>query len=190
MPRLWTATIAAHRNQVRGAIMDSTAELVLTLGLRAVTMSQVAEATGIGRATLYKYFPSVEAILLAWHERQVASHLHHLLEVREEADEAGRQLEAVLRAYGVMLYETQGLDADLVASLHRDEHLAAGRERLHTLVRDLVEVGARQGVLRDDIPSDELATYCLHALSAARGMRSAAAVKRLVTVTLSGLRPA
>ena len=38
-------------------------------------MSQIAEQTGIGRATLYKYFPDVEAILLAWHERQVTGHL-------------------------------------------------------------------------------------------------------------------
>jgi AcrR family transcriptional regulator len=37
-------------------------------------MSQIAAETGIGRATLYKYFPDVEAILVAWHERQVAEH--------------------------------------------------------------------------------------------------------------------
>lgn len=34
-----------------------------------MTMSRIAEEIGIGRATLYKYFPDVEAILLAWHER-------------------------------------------------------------------------------------------------------------------------
>jgi hypothetical protein len=31
--------------------------------------------SGIGRATLCKYFPNVESILAVWHERHVASHL-------------------------------------------------------------------------------------------------------------------
>ena len=44
-------------------------------GRRAVTMSPIAEETGIGRATLYKYFAGVEEILLAWHERQIIAHL-------------------------------------------------------------------------------------------------------------------
>ncbi|MGH9199575.1 MAG: TetR/AcrR family transcriptional regulator, partial [Acidimicrobiia bacterium] len=67
MPRLWSDTIQAHRREVREAILDITAKLVGEHGLRSVTMSQIAEDTGIGRATLYKYFPDVEAILSAWH---------------------------------------------------------------------------------------------------------------------------
>jgi len=35
---------------------------------------------------------------------------------------------------------------------------------------------------------EELVRYCLHALSAARGSRSKAAVRRLVTLTLDALR--
>jgi len=35
----------------------------------------------------------------------------------------------------------------------------------------------------------ELARYCLHALTSASSLPSAAAVRRLVAVTLSGLRP-
>ena len=65
VPRLWNETIEGHRREVSDAIMDSTAALVTEHGLRSVTMSQIAEKTGIGRATLYKYFPRVETILLA-----------------------------------------------------------------------------------------------------------------------------
>jgi hypothetical protein len=43
--------------------------------------------------------------------------------------------------------------------------------------------------VRNDVPPDELAAYCLHALNAARSLPSKAAVRRLVTVTLAGLRP-
>ena len=57
------------------------------------------------------------------------------------------------------------------------------------LIRDvLVEVRAAGG-LRDDVAPDELATFCLHALSAAGSLPSEAAVRRLVDVTVAGLRP-
>ena len=71
VPKLWSETIESHRSAVREATLDTTAALVAEHGLRSVTMSQIAEQTGIGRATLYKYFPDVDSILVAWHERQV-----------------------------------------------------------------------------------------------------------------------
>jgi hypothetical protein len=43
--------------------------------------------------------------------------------------------------------------------------------------------------LRNDVAPDELASYCLHALAAASSLPSKTAVRRLVTVTLAGLRP-
>jgi hypothetical protein len=45
------------------------------------------------------------------------------------------------------------------------------------------------GDARDDVPPDELAVYCLHALRAAAVLPSPAAVRRLVQLTLDGLEP-
>lgn len=56
-------------------------------------------------------------------------------------------------------------------------------------LRQVLAEGAAAGTVRDDVPPDELATYCHHALSAASSPPSQAAVRRLVTVTLAGLRP-
>jgi hypothetical protein len=50
VPRLWTQTIETHRREVRDAVVDTTAALVAEHGLLSVRMSQIAEATGIGRA--------------------------------------------------------------------------------------------------------------------------------------------
>jgi AcrR family transcriptional regulator len=190
VPRLWNQTIAAHRREVRGAIMDTTAALVAEHGLRSVTMSQIAEETGIGRATLYKYFPDVEAILLAWHERQVSGHLEQLATVRDQARDAGQRLEAVLETYALISHESHGHhNTELGAFLHRDEQLAPAQRQLRTMIRDLLAEGAQTGDLRGDVAPDELASYCLHALAAASSLPSKAAVRRLVTVTLAGLRP-
>jgi AcrR family transcriptional regulator len=149
-------------------------------------MSQIAQAAGIGRATLYKYFPDVEAILFAWHERQVASHLELLARVRDQATDAGRRLEAVLETFALISHEHRG--TEVAALLHRGKHIVEAQQQLRALIRELLAEGARAGVLRDDVAPDELATYCLHALTAASALKSKAAVHRLVSVTLAGLQ--
>jgi AcrR family transcriptional regulator len=190
VPKLWNETIQAHRREVRDAILDATAALVAELGLLSVTMSQIAERTGIGRATLYKYFPDVEAILLAWHERQIASHLDELAGARDQAGSACERLQAVLETYALIAHESHGHhDSELAALLHRDDRVAGAERQVQEMISDLLIQVAATGDLRDDVPPDELASYCLHALSAARSLPSKTAVRRLVTVTLAGLRP-
>ena len=190
MPKLWNDTIEAHRRAVRDATLDTTAALVAEHGLRSVTMSQIAELTGIGRATLYKYFPDVEAILLAWHEREIAGHLGQLAEARDQAGDARERLEAVLEAYALISHDSHGHhDAELASLLHRDEQVARAEQQLRNMVRDLLADAAETGDVRADVAPDELASYCLHALAAASSLPSRAAVRRLVAVTLAGLRP-
>jgi AcrR family transcriptional regulator len=190
LPKLWTETVEAHRREVRDAILETTMTLATERGLRSVRMSQIAEETGIGRATLYKYFPGVEEILLAWHERQISTHLEYLAEVRDQARDSRERLATVLEAYALISHETHGHHAtELAAFLHRHEHVARARQRLHEMIRELLTDGAANGEIRDDVAPDELATYCLHALTAASKLPSKAAVRRLVTVTLTGLHP-
>jgi AcrR family transcriptional regulator len=188
MPKLWHDTIETHRQAVREATLNATAALVAEHGLASVTMSQIAEETGIGRATLYKYFPDVEAILVAWHERHVAEHLEHLARVRDQIDDAGERLAAVLEAFAFISNERRH-GGDLAALLHRGEHVARAQQQLTDLIEDLLTEAVKAGAVRDDVGPAELAAYCLNALSAAGGLSSKVAVRRLVKVTLAGLRP-
>ena len=217
MPRLWLDTIDAHRREVRRAIVDTTASLVAEHGVAAVTMSQIAEETGIGRATLYKYFSDVEAILDAWHEDHVARHLERLAEVRDRYAQPDERLVAVLNAYAEILFarsqphdrvhehprrdrhdhaaghghgQAHGRHASDVALLvHRSSHVQAAQGRLTTFLRDVLTSARKAGQVRTDIASDELATYCLHALAGAGTLRTRTEVARLVDLTISGLRP-
>jgi AcrR family transcriptional regulator len=188
MPRLWNETIETHRREVRDAILETTVALVAEHGLRSVTMSRIAEKAGIGRATLYKYFPGVEAILHAWHERQITGHLDHLAEVRGHAGNPRERLEAVLEAYALISHESRGhRDTELAALMHRDGQVARAEQQLRRMIRDLITEGQKSVDVRDDVTPDELVSYCLHALTAASGLPSKAAVRRLVAVTLAGL---
>lgn len=206
VPKLWNDTIEAHRAAVRDAILETTAALVDEHGLASVTMSQIAETTGIGRATLYKYFPDVDTILLAWHEREVTRHLDHLAEARDNTADESRRLESVLKAYA-HLHQQQAQHhrhehhageghhprqhhRELAAFVHQGEHISRAYQQLHAFIRDLIADAAQAGEVRQDIAPDELATYCIHALAAANTLPSKAAVHRLVEITLSGLRAA
>ena len=188
MPRLWSETIEEHRRAVHDATLDAFAALTGERGLASVTMSQLAVTAGIGRATLYKYFPDVESVLVAWHERQIARHLHLLEQARDAADGPAARLEAVLTAFALIQHHHHGTDLP-VALLHRGEHVTAARQQLQALVSDLITACAENGDIRAGVPPAELAAYCLHALGAASSLPSQAAVRRLIAVTLDGLRP-
>jgi AcrR family transcriptional regulator len=191
MPKLWTETIEAHRRDVRDAILNTTAALVAENGLLSVTMSQIAEKTGIGRATLYKYFADVEAILVAWHDGQIARHLAHLAELRDRPGNARERLESVLEAYALISRGSRGRDdGQLVAFLHQGRHVARAEDELRELVRGLIAEAAAAGEVRNDVPPVELADFSLHALGAAATLPSRAAVGRLVTVTIAGMERA
>jgi AcrR family transcriptional regulator len=190
VPKLWTATIEAHRHTVHEAILEATWALITEHGVLSVTMSQIAEKTGIGRATLYKYFPDVESILFACHERHVADHLRRLAELGNQPGDPDERLRAVLEAYALISHHRgrHGTE-ELGALLHRGEHVDRAQQQIVELFQGLLVEVAATGRLREDVSSDELANFCLHALTAASSLPSEAAVRRLVDVTVAGLRP-
>ncbi|MFI5875348.1 TetR/AcrR family transcriptional regulator [Streptomyces sp. NPDC051445] len=189
MPKLWNETIEEHKRAVRDAVLETAAALVAEQGLRGVTMSRIAEESGIGRATLYKYFPDVESIMAAWHERQIAAHLDELAGLRDRAGTPGERLEAVLERYAFIQQQRHGHGGELSALLHRGDHVGHAEQHLRHFIRGLLVEGVQAGQVRGDVIPDELAGYCLHALAGAGALTSKAAVRRLVAVTLAGLRP-
>lgn len=188
MPTLWTETVETHRQEVREAIVAATGALVLDHGLLAVTMSQIAESTGIGRATLYKYFPDVEAILAAWHERHVTAHLSELAALSRGNGTATDRFRSVLMAYArICRQRRQHGEGELAAALHRTEPVIRLQRDLLGLVANLVSETVAEGRIRDDIPAQELAGYCINALEAAGDLSSTAAMTRLVELIWAGM---
>lgn len=89
-------------------IFQATAQIVESEGEAALTTNKVAEKAGFSIGTLYQYFPSKQAILLAMigrERRRVMQELHDLLAqaVREQHDVA-----QVVRAMVHLLVESFG----------------------------------------------------------------------------------
>lgn len=152
-----------------------------------MTMSAIAQEAGIGRATLYKYFPDVESILLSWHERQIQEHLTKLLDIKDQTAGIRQQLEAVLHAYAFL--SRSGHAEVGAARLHQGEHAGRAQEQLKDFLAELIQEGAGAAVFRGDVAPVELATFCLHALGAASALTSQEAVLRLIRVTMDALQP-
>jgi AcrR family transcriptional regulator len=186
VPRLWEQSVDEHRRAVREAILDTTAALAVERGVRSVTMSHVAQSVGIGRATLYKYFGDVEAILLAWHQRQVAAHTRQLHDLAQDGRPPVERLEAVLGELAAIYFEHHG--SELAALLHHGPHIAQAEQRLNATLHALIGEAVDDDAVRDDVPVDELVAYITHALGAASTLPSRNAVRRLVATTMTGIR--
>ncbi len=186
MPRIWNDTVEEHRKAVKDAILDAMSVLVPHHGLYGVSMAKIAKQAEIGRSTLYKYYPNIEAILADWHQREIDRHLEHIRAIIAGTGNAGEALRQALEAYGLNLQRGNGIAG--IVTLHQADHVQRARRHLVQLVARVIEEGARTGACRDDVSPNELAEYCVHALAAARELSSKIAVHRLVELTLDALR--
>ncbi|WP_158281079.1 TetR/AcrR family transcriptional regulator [Promicromonospora sp. AC04] len=188
MPKLWEESIEEHRRSVRDAITEAAWRLAEEHGPLSLTMSQVAGAAGIGRATLYKYFADIESILVAHHARHVEDHLQALEGLRGEAQPPGTRLVAVAHAYAsICFHRGRHSSADISTLVHRGPEIGDAGRRLHGVFAGLIAEAAAEGLVRKDLSPDELAVYCRHALEVSSHAKDLDGVARLTRVVLDGL---
>jgi hypothetical protein len=70
--------------------------------------------------------------------------------------------------------------------LHRSAEVRKLQRQLLDLISGLVAEAAAAGAVRQDVPAEELASYCVHALAAA-GNSSATAIDRLLDLVWTGI---
>ena len=72
--------IMKRAEMTRQRILDCACDLFYRQGYQATTVDQVIDATGISKPTLYKHFPSKEALATAYLKRRKAAELGALRE--------------------------------------------------------------------------------------------------------------
>jgi AcrR family transcriptional regulator len=80
------AVAVADKEERRNVLLDAAEALFLEHPDRMANVSEVAEAAGLGKGTVYLYFPSKEEMLLALHERHVT---HFFAELMKKLSERG-----------------------------------------------------------------------------------------------------
>lgn len=142
---------AKLQERIAGGILDAAAAVLGERG-DAASMEEVAEAAGVGRATLYRYFPSREALLRALEAAAVEQLCVKIAEA---------ELDTVPVAEGIARLNRGFLDAGdkYVALLRAGRKTTDARvieHRIAAPVRALIHRGVQDGTLRADIPPEML----------------------------------
>ena len=173
MPRIWDESVATHKQRLRATIIDATVALVRDRGRGDVSMSAVATAAGIGRATLYNYFPDVDHILAAFVVDEFDRHFAHLdAELAVTAGPLAR-LQVVVGVTVEYLASPRHQAGSSIVGLDDfspdaqslvDAAMDGFRQRLAAVVDEAVSAG----LLRDDLDPVFLTHALDHLLAAAR----------------------
>jgi AcrR family transcriptional regulator len=138
----------ARRN--REKIMASAAELFARLGTDA-QMDQIAEHCGLGLGTLYRHFPTKEALLAAIISRRTEG-LADLARAAERIDDPGEAFETLLRSY---LESAEGDAAFQFAVLGSRDRRQSGptveKAEFRAIVTRIMDRAIAAGALRADL---------------------------------------
>jgi AcrR family transcriptional regulator len=75
MPRIGAPTIEEHVRNQNGKVLDAASRLFRQRGLHGTDMSDIAQAVGLARNSLYRYYPNKEHLLVACVERDMGPFL-------------------------------------------------------------------------------------------------------------------
>ncbi len=103
----------------RQAILAAAYELLRESPLSAITSSALAERAGVSKATLYRWWPSKEAILLDGYFESISTSC----DVSPSEDPLGDLLDSVRMGYDTMSGPDGEIFADLVAAARFDEDM-------------------------------------------------------------------
>jgi AcrR family transcriptional regulator len=143
----------AQRNRDR--IIAATRAAFQERGLD-VGVDEIARRAGVGMGTLYRHFPTkdalIDAIVDARFAELTAAAEHALL-----AEDAWEGFAAFLAAAVDLQRSDRGFKDALAAARGRDEkRVKAARRKLHAAIERLVARGRDEGVLRDDVEAEDV----------------------------------
>jgi AcrR family transcriptional regulator len=122
------------------AILDATAQVLVSVGKERLTTTRVAERAGVSVGTLYQYFPNKSALLQATLER----HMEAILQAVERAcrEQAGNPLAQMAEALVTAFLAAKMRDAKTSAALY-----AVGSDVDGAKIAKAMEVRVRNAIV-------------------------------------------
>jgi AcrR family transcriptional regulator len=178
----------AQRNYAR--LLSAAAAVFAEHGADDASLEEIARRAGVGIGTLYRHFPTRQALLEAVYRDQVEA-LRLRADELLESDSPGDALAAWLRAMVAFSSTKHTLTSALLATLGQESELLSSCSKV---IRDSADalVGRAQqaGVVREDVNAQDVIRL-VHAVNLAtqRGPSDPGQTDRLLGLVLDGLRP-
>jgi AcrR family transcriptional regulator len=177
--------VDAVRNRER--VLEA-AKAVFSAGGAEASLEAVARSAGVGIGTLYRHFPTREALYEAVYRREV-QHLADLAEALKQEAEPVEALRHWMRSNVRFVATKKGMSAALALAAYKNSALFSySFARLTQAVGGLLERAIAAGAIRDDITPEDL----LRALVGMCYMHDQpgwqTSVLRLLDVFIDGLR--
>ena len=175
----------ARRN--RDALIARAREIFVA-GDDDVRFDDFASLAGVGTGTLYRHFPTREALAAAVYQEEVAALVALAGQLRATLP-AGEALAAFLRSMVDHIEAHQRLARRLSALLAAAPDMARSGQALEQAVAELVAAAVQEGAIRDDVPAGAV-MMALHGIGAAHDRPHwRAEADDVITLVLDGLRP-
>ena len=71
MPKVTGGSLEAHRREAKPRVYDAFSLLMYERGYDAITLADIAEAAGMARTSMYNYYPTKEALLVAYTDAEM-----------------------------------------------------------------------------------------------------------------------
>lgn len=95
----WKSSIISDQGASVQKILDGTLRAINDVGTRRLSMSDISDASGVSRGTLYRYFTSKEDVLAAVSEYICSSFERGIVGAAEGIDDPMDRFRAVMRFY-------------------------------------------------------------------------------------------
>ena len=152
----------AERNRAR--LLDA-AKAAFSSG-QTPTLDQIARAAGVGIGTLYRHFPTREALVEALYRKELA-------DLCGAADELlkSRAPERALRAWMDVFANYVAAKREMADALRAvfaagSVTVSQAREELTVAVRTILDAGVADGTLRDDVRPEDVVVMIVGAFTA------------------------
>jgi AcrR family transcriptional regulator len=158
----WTNVTEAYRNGQRESIAHTAMTLLIEGGGSGLSMSGLAQAAGISRPTLYRYYPDMESVLVGVAELVAQHDEAFAAEVLAEADPRD-QLRAFLDAVTDPIAHGHPSAIELEAALPPEGRklLHAHEDRGRELLVGILKRGVQAGYFAADVNPDTDALFIL-----------------------------
>jgi AcrR family transcriptional regulator len=154
-----------------------------------LSMRQIAREAGVGIATLYRHFPTREALVDAVYHDQVERLTVGARELLAELPPA-EAMRRWMDLFGDWLMTKHGMIGTLRAMIESGEiALAQTRAELLDVISTILDAGRTAGELRADVTAEDIAASLIGIFTVVGKPSQRGQADRLLNLLMDGLRP-